>query len=225
MRLVANVEAVRLATARCFRNRYRTPNRVSAWPWRLQKTGRVAGSGWRVGSAARSLRRRSAVRGQIGHRRPLFPFPTSRTCAGGSSRRSPTRRVTISCTRAPVLCQQGIVALARARRAINASQERLDLGLLQIVDGRLASPPLKREAQHALESLQMFRMARDDKAGERVDSGEPGVARGDAVAPLGLQGVEESPDPLGAEVRKLQGFNGARHSRAVNCNSNTKASR
>jgi hypothetical protein len=42
-----------------------------------------------------------------------------------------------------------------------------------------------------------------------VDRGQPGVARGDAVSALALQGLQESGDAIGVHIGDVQGFDWA----------------
>jgi hypothetical protein len=112
--------------------------------------------------------------------------------------------------------KQGVVALSRPPPPIDAGKQYLHLGLLQILDGRLARPTLERDTENALQRLQMLRVLGDQEPGKRVDRGKPGVARGDAVATLALEGLQESADAIGVHIGDAQRFDRALGLRAAN---------
>src|SRR2546429_209811 len=56
------------------------------------------------------------------------------------------------------------------------------------------------DRQHTLDNLGVLRGAECGVAKQRVDGGQAGVAGGRAVAPFGLQVVQESGDQIGVEL-------------------------
>ena len=55
----------------------------------------------------------------------------------------------------------------------------------------------------------MLGMVGNHEPDEGVEGGEPGVARGDAVVALRFQGCQEPLDPIGRDVRDVQGLDRA----------------
>ena len=95
--------------------------------------------------------------------------------------------------------QQRMVALPRPRAPIGGGQERLHLRTRQEPD-RAAIVPFARHRQHALDHGTVRRVLQGQVAEERVDGGQPDVARPRTVATRLLQMVEEGADEWGVEI-------------------------
>ncbi|MGP3937538.1 hypothetical protein [Nonomuraea sp. KM88] len=100
--------------------------------------------------------------------------------------------------------QQQVVPAAQRGGLVGNREERVTLGAGQEahVGGITA---LVRDGQDALDEQGMFGATQRRVAEQGVDRGQPGVASGDAVVPVGLEMVQEAADEVGIDVGQVQG--------------------
>ena len=86
---------------------------------------------------------------------------------------------------------------------VRRCQQCGDLGVGEVAD-LVAGPAFRWDRQDAADGGQVFRVVARCVGEERVHRGQSGVAGGDAVAALGLQGGEESVDQVRVELGQVQ---------------------
>ena len=95
--------------------------------------------------------------------------------------------------------QKGPVPSSVPGRQVGSGEKRLDLLAVEVVDHALLVT-LRRQGKHALTMVQELRLVGGDVFEERPDRRQPGVAAAGAVAPRGLDEVEEPPDKFGIDI-------------------------
>lgn len=99
--------------------------------------------------------------------------------------------------------EQGMVAPAGPGRAVGGREQSPDLRFAKEGD-EVAFEPLGRDGEDTFDQRGVLGMAKGGIAEQRVDRGEPGVARAHAVAALTLEVVEERADERGVEIGDVE---------------------
>ena len=95
--------------------------------------------------------------------------------------------------------QKGPVASPVPGRQVGSGEKRLDLLAVEVVDHALLVA-LRGQGEHPLTMVQELRLVDGDVFEERPDRRQPGVSAAGAVAPRGLDKVEEPADKIGINV-------------------------
>jgi len=95
--------------------------------------------------------------------------------------------------------EKGVVAAAVALGAIDGLENGLDLVVLEVLDGAVAGP-LEGNGENSLALLESVRTTEREVTEERVDGRQSHVAGRYAVAPLGLEVIEELDDDGRSEI-------------------------
>jgi hypothetical protein len=99
--------------------------------------------------------------------------------------------------------QKDMIAMAIATGAINARENRLDLGQFEVLNFAQGAS-LKRDSQNPLRQGQVFRMIGADITKEAMDGTQPHVSRADLVMPHSLQMLQKSKNPIARQLLERQ---------------------